>query len=86
MKVRNKKVLRIIGTKTLAGVLALGLTLATPVAALADEEWTEEVTEESTDKIVDETGEALATVESAEETRPRDQEKLWMPLMKYGIS
>ncbi len=71
MKVRNKKVLRIIGTKTLAGVLALGLTLATPVAALADEEWTEEVTEESTDKIVDETGEALATVESAEETRPR---------------
>lgn len=78
MKVRNNKVLRIVGTKTLAGVLALGLTLASPVSALAEEGWSEEVTEETTGEVPEEVaGEAAEEVteevpeEAAEETRPQ---------------
>lgn len=74
MKVRNNKVLRIIGSKTLAGVLALGLTLGAPVSALADEGWSEEVTEETTEEVVDEVTEEVpeeTSEEEAEEVRPQ---------------
>lgn len=78
MKVRNNKVLRIVGTKTLAGVLALGLTLASPVSALAEEGWAEEVTEETTGEVPEEVAQEAAEEvteevpeEAAEETRPQ---------------
>ncbi len=78
MKVRNNKVLRIVGTKTLAGVLALGLTLASPVSALAEEGWSEEVTEETTGEVPEEVAQEAAEEvteevpeEAAEETRPQ---------------
>ncbi len=79
MKVRNNKVLRIIGSKTLAGVLALGLSLGAPVSALAEEGWAEEVTEEnvgdasggSTEDLSKETTAEDASEEVSEEVRPQ---------------
>ncbi len=79
MKVRNNKVLRIIGSKTLAGVLALGLSLGAPVSALAEEGWAEEVTEENvgdasggaTEDLSKETTAEDASEEVSEEVRPQ---------------
>ena len=75
MKVRNNKVLRIIGTKTLAGALALGLSFGTPVSALAEEGLTQEVTEEALEEVPEENPEEITeetpteiTEETSEET------------------
>ena len=38
MKLRNTKAAKVLGTKALAGLLAVGLTVGTPVATLADEQ------------------------------------------------
>ena len=67
MKVRNNKVLRIIGSKTLAGVLALGLGLGAPVSALAEEGWAEEVTEENVGDASGEVPEDMSQEEVSEE-------------------
>lgn len=71
MKVRNNKVLRIIGSKTLAGVLALGLGLGAPVSALAEEGWAEEVTEENVGDASGEVPEDMSQEEVSEEVRPQ---------------